>query len=51
MRRAFSLFGTVRASAVPARVLVVKEVPVLGTGKTDFRGVAALVQQQEEDEA
>ena len=37
----------VAAIAVPARVLVVKEVPVLGTGKTDFRGVAALVQQQE----
>ena len=38
----------VAAIAVPAKVLVVKEVPVLGTGKTDFRGVAALVEEQEE---
>ena len=36
----------VAAIAVPAKVLVVKDVPVLGTGKTDFRGVAALVGEQ-----
>jgi acyl-[acyl-carrier-protein]-phospholipid O-acyltransferase/long-chain-fatty-acid--[acyl-carrier-protein] ligase len=38
----------VAAISVPAKVLVVKEVPVLGTGKTDFRGVAALVQEKDE---
>ena len=35
--------GGIAAITVPAKVLVVKEVPVLGTGKTDFRGVQALV--------
>jgi len=34
------------ALAVPAKVLVVKAIPVLGTGKTDFRGVQALVEQE-----
>jgi acyl-[acyl-carrier-protein]-phospholipid O-acyltransferase/long-chain-fatty-acid--[acyl-carrier-protein] ligase len=38
----------IAAIAVPAKVLVVKEVPVLGTGKTDFRGVAALVMEEDE---
>ena len=37
----------IAAIAVPARVMVVREIPVLGTGKTDFRGIAALVQEQE----
>jgi acyl-[acyl-carrier-protein]-phospholipid O-acyltransferase/long-chain-fatty-acid--[acyl-carrier-protein] ligase len=35
----------VAAITVPAKVLVVAEVPVLGTGKTDFRGVQALVEE------
>ena len=34
------------ALAVPAKVLVVKAIPVLGTGKTDFRGVQALVEKE-----
>ena len=38
----------IAAITVPAKVLVVKEVPVLGTGKTDFRGVQALVEEAEE---
>ena len=29
--------------AVPRRVLTVKQVPLLGTGKTDYKGVEALV--------
>ena len=32
---------------VPAEVRVVDRVPVLGTGKIDFVGVAALVKEQE----
>jgi acyl-[acyl-carrier-protein]-phospholipid O-acyltransferase/long-chain-fatty-acid--[acyl-carrier-protein] ligase len=35
-------------AAIAVLAKVVKEVPVLGTGKTDFRGVAALVQEQGE---
>ena len=38
----------IAAISVPARVLVVKNVPVLGTGKTDFRGVQALVEASEQ---
>ena len=37
----------IAAIAVPTKVLVVKNVPVLGTGKTDFRGVQALVEASE----
>jgi acyl-[acyl-carrier-protein]-phospholipid O-acyltransferase/long-chain-fatty-acid--[acyl-carrier-protein] ligase len=37
----------VAAIVVPAKVLVVKEVPVLGTGKTDFHGVATLVSAEQ----
>ena len=33
---------------MPAKVLVVKNVPVLGTGKTDIRGVQALVEASEQ---
>ncbi|MGB5614182.1 MAG: acyl-[ACP]--phospholipid O-acyltransferase [Sedimenticolaceae bacterium] len=45
---AYAKSNGIAAIAVPARVLVVKEVPVLGTGKTDFRGVAALVLEEDE---
>ena len=38
----------IAAIAVPAKVMVVKEVPLLGTGKTDFRGVQALVEASEQ---
>ena len=38
----------IAAISVPAKVLVVKNVPVLGTGKTDFRGVQALVEASEQ---
>ena len=37
----------IAAINVPARVLIVGDVPVLGTGKTDFRGVEALVEASE----
>ena len=49
-RQAFDAYAKangVAAIAVPAVVLVVRQVPVLGTGKTDFRGVAALVEDSE----
>ena len=49
-RKAFDAYAKshgLAAIAVPAKVMVVKEVPVLGTGKTDFRGVAALVEAGE----
>jgi len=36
----------IAALQVPARVLVVGEIPVLGTGKTDYRGVAELVEKK-----
>lgn len=32
--------------AVPRRVILVEEIPVLGTGKTDYQGVAKLVAQR-----
>jgi acyl-[acyl-carrier-protein]-phospholipid O-acyltransferase/long-chain-fatty-acid--[acyl-carrier-protein] ligase len=31
--------------AVPRRVIAVEEIPVLGSGKTDYSGVARLVAQ------
>lgn len=49
-RKAFDAWAKangVAAIAVPADVLLVKQVPVLGTGKVDFRGVAALVEESE----
>jgi len=36
------------AIAIPASVLVVDAIPVLGTGKVDFRGVQALVEKSHE---
>ena len=38
----------IAAIAVPAKVLVVEDVPVLGTGKTDFRGVQTLFEATEQ---
>jgi len=49
-RNAFDAYAKAHglaAIAVPARVLVVRQVPVLGTGKTDYRGVQALVEGQQ----
>ncbi len=43
---AYAKGNGVAAIAIPAKVLVVKQVPVLGTGKTDLRGVAELVESQ-----
>ena len=36
------------AIAIPASVLIVDAIPVLGTGKVDFRGVQALVEKSNE---
>ena len=34
--------------AVPRRIVAVTEIPVLGTGKTDYTGVARMVTEQRE---
>ena len=47
-RDALNVYGReqgVAAIAVPGEVLTVKEVPLLGTGKTDFVGVKCLVDE------
>ena len=41
---AFAREQGIAAINLPARVLVVAEIPVLGSGKTDYRGVMELLE-------